>query len=163
MIYNPAVAVDFNYVTLLIEGQPIKAKKHGFKVVRETEDVVRYGKNEVEAYTIGTTKVEPATIEFDYMGAKTIKRIFGITDQGAATISLAGREFEMVEDVRDPRPVLSNVGGETNVAKGCEVVGVEWNFEAGPAATPMTWTVKIKTMEMARGAAGGGFTLGLAK
>ena len=163
MLYSPSVAVDFNFVTLMIEGQPIKAKKHGFEVSRDTEDVFRYGSNEVEAFTIGVTKTEPAVIEFDYMGAASIKRIFGITDQNAATISLAGREFEMIEDVRDPRPVLSNVGGETNIAKGCEVVKVAWNFEAGPAATPMTWTVKIKTMAMAVGAAGGGFTLGLAK
>jgi hypothetical protein len=161
MIYQENAAVDFNWVTLMIEGQPVKAKKHGFKVARSTSDVFRYGSNEVQAFTLGTVKVEDTTIEFDYMGAMTVKRIFGITDQNAATTALAGREFEMIEDVRDPRPVAGNAGGETNIAKGCEVVGVEWSVEAGEAATPMTWIVKIKKLEMARGAAGGGFTLGL--
>jgi hypothetical protein len=146
----------------MVEGTSIKARKHGFKVARTTADVGRYGSNEVQAFTLGTVKVDDTTIEFDYIGASTIKRIFGITDQNALTIALCGREFEMVEHVRDPRPIASNAGGETNIAKGCEVVGVEWNFEYGETATPMMWVVKIKKLEMARGASGGGFTLGLA-
>lgn len=155
-------AVDFNWITLRINGAIVRAKKHGFKVARAVGEVYRYGSNEVEAFTIGTSKVEDSVIEFDMMGAVSIFEAFGVNDINAARVFMAGKTFEIVERVQDPDTnPLTNAGGWTNIGKGCEVIGIEWSPEATEGATAMSWTVKIKSMDIARGDLGGaGMSLG---
>jgi hypothetical protein len=160
MIYDERSAVDANWRTLIIEGQPVRCKKTEFSAKSNTENVLRSGSDSVEAYTIGTNEVEDSTWEFDYMGGVAFMRIFGVTDQNPTLTSFAGREFEAVERVSDPRP-LGTAGGHTNIAKGCRVIGIKWGFEQGPAAATFSVTVKIRKVEVFRGAAGGGATLGL--
>ncbi len=166
MIYTPSTAVDANWRTLIIEGQPVPCKKTEFSAKRNTENVFRSGSDSVEAYTIGTNEVEDCTIEFDYMAAVKFVRVFGVSDVNPLLTSFAGRVFEMLERVADPRPLIAavgNAGGHTNIAKGCEVIGFKWGFEQGPGVATTSVMVKIKRLEIHRGAAGGGFTLGLAQ
>lgn len=160
MIYDEQSAVDANWRTLIIEGKPVRCKKTEFSAKRNKENVTRSGSDSVQAFTIGTNEVEDSTWEFDYMGGVSFMRIFGITDQNPTVTSFAGRVFEALEYVADPRP-LGTAGGHTNIAKGCEVIGIKWGFEQGPAAGTFSVTVAIKRLEIFRGAAGGGATLGL--
>ena len=161
MVFQKQKAVDFNWITLRVNGAIVRAKKHGFKVARTVADVVRYGSNEVEAFTTGTVKVEDSTIEFDMMAATTMFNAFGVTDISLARKHMAGNVFEIVERVADPDTGLTGAGGWTNIGKGCEVIGIEWSPEATEGATAMTWTIKIKSMDIARGDLGGaGMSLG---
>lgn len=163
MIYQRRKAVDFNWITLRVNGVVVRAKKHAFKVARTVADVYRYGSNEVEAFTLGTNKVEDTAIEFDMMAANDMFTAFGVTEFSAARVFMAGKTFEIVERVADPDTGLSGAGGWTNTGKGCEVIGIEWSPEATEAATAMTWTIKIKSMDIALGDKGGaGMSLGRA-
>lgn len=161
MIYREGAAVDSNWVTLIIEGQPVRCKKTEFSAKRNKANVMRQGSDSVQAYTLGTNEVEDSTWEFDYMGGVSFMRIFGVTDQNPTITSFAGREFEAIEYVSDPRP-LGTAGGHTNIAKGCEIIGIKWGHEKSEAASTFSVTVAIKRLEIFRGAAGGGATLGLA-
>ena len=166
MIYRPESAVDANWRELVILGQPVPCKKTEFSAKRNVEVVYRSGSDSVAAYTFGTNEVEDSTIEFDYMGAVKFLAIFGVNDFNPTLTSFAGLSFEMLERVNDPRPitgVVLSAGGHSNIAKGCEVIGFKWGFEQGPGVATTSITVKIKRLEMHRGAAGGGFTLGLAQ
>lgn len=164
MIFQKQKAVDFNWITLRVNGAVVRAKKHNFKASRTVAEVVRYGNNETEAFTIGISKVEDTTIEFDYMAATTIFNAFGVTDINPARVYMAGRTFEISETITDPDPnPLTAAGSWSNSGKGCEVIGIEWSPEATEGATAMTWTVKIKSLEIAKGALGGaGMSLGRA-
>jgi hypothetical protein len=162
MRFQKRKAVDFNWVTLRIKGVEVKAKKHGFKVARTTQKVTRYGSNVAEARTIGMVNVDDSVIEFDIMAATTILNAFGVTDGNIAKVYLTGQSFEMTEDVRDPDPnPLTGAGGMTNLAKGCEIIGVEWSGEVGENASAMSWTISILDMDIAKGDLGGaGMSLG---
>jgi hypothetical protein len=163
MIYQRNKAPDFNWVTLFAGGgDPVEAKKHGFKATRATQKVMRYGSNKAVARTIGTSVVEDTALEFDWMGAIKFLGNLGITDYNVLQVPLAGKTFEMVEGIRDPETNLfKSAGGVTNVAKGCEIVGVEWNHEAGENASPLTITVSILDLDIAKGDKGGaGMNLG---
>lgn len=161
MRFQRSKAVDFNWITLRVNGAIVRAKKHGFKASRAVAEVFRYGSNEVEAFTIGTSKVEDSVLEFDMMGAVTMFEAFGVNDINLARVHMAGKTFEIVERVSDPDTGLTGAGGYTNIGKGCEVIGIEWSPEATEGATAMSWTVKIKSMDIAKGDLGGaGMSLG---
>jgi hypothetical protein len=162
MIFKKDKAPDFNWVTLLVGTTEVLAKKHGFKVTRTTQKVMRYGSNKAVARTVGTSNVDDTVIEFDWMGALPFLEALGITDFNTIEVTLAGKEFEMVEGIRDPETNLfKSAGGLTNIAKKCEVVAVEWSSEASENASPLNITVSILDMVIAKGDKGGaGFTLG---
>lgn len=167
MIYKDAKAIDANWRKLTINGIDIPVFKTDFEVKRDTEKVKRSGSNGARARTIGDYNVEDSTWEFDAMGAVKFVSVFGITDTNPTLTSFSGLEFEAIEHVSDPTPgignIVSNAGAYTNIVKGCEVIGVKWSTEQGPAAIKLTVVVSILDAELMRGAAGGGFTLGLAK
>lgn len=160
MIYREDSAVDANWRTLIIEGKPVRCKKTEFSAKRNTQNVYRSGSDSVEAFTIGTNEVEDSTWEFDYMGGVSFMSIFGVNDTNPTLTSFAGRVFEALEYVADPRP-LGTAGGHVNIAKGCEVIGIKWGHEQSEAASTYSVVVKIKRLEIFRGSAGGGATLGL--
>jgi hypothetical protein len=165
MIYREKSAVDANWRKLMIEGQEIPVKKTDFEVKRDTEKVLRSGKNRAQARTLGIENVEDSTWEFDYMGGVKFMSVFGVNDINATVTSFAGREFEAIEHVSDPRTgltaVVGNAGAHTNIVKGCEVIGFKWSFEQGPASATLTVVVSILEAVLFRGAAGGGATLSL--
>ncbi len=163
MIYKDAKAIDANWRKLTINGVDIPVFKTDFEVKRDTEKVKRSGSNKARARTIGDCNVEDSTWEFDAMGAVKFVSVFGITDTNPTLTSFSGLSFEAIEHVSDPTPVASNAGSYTNIVKGCEVIGVKWSTEQGPAAIKLTVMVSILDAELMRGAAGGGFTLGLAE
>lgn len=165
MIYVPSIAIDANWRTLTIEGQKLPVKKTDFEAKRDTEKVMRSGSNFAQARTLGVGEVADSTWEFDYMGGVKFMSIFGVNDFNVTVTSFAGRMFEAIELVKDPRPisgVFGLAGSHTNIVKGCEVIGVKWGFEQGPASATLTVVVSILTAELFRGAAGGGATLALA-
>lgn len=162
MIYREDSAVDSNWVTLVIEGKPVRCKKTEFSAKSNTQKVFRQGSDSAQATTIGTNEVEDSTWEFDYMGGVSFMAIFGVNDVNPTVTSFAGREFEAIEHVADPRP-LGTAGGHTNIAKGCRIIGVKWGHEKSEAASTYSVVVSIRRVEFFRGAAGGGATLGLAQ
>lgn len=164
MRFQRRKAPDYNWVTLRIKGVEVRAKKHGFKVARTTQKVIRYGSNVAEARTIGTVNVEDSVLEFDQMATNAVFGAFGITDGSLAKKYLTGEVFEMTEDIRDPDPnPLTGAGGWSNAAKGCEIVGLEWSGEVSENASPMNWTISILDMDIAKGDLGGaGMSLGRA-
>ena len=164
MIFQERKAPDFNWITLRVNGVEVAAKKHNFKATRTVQKVSRYGSNKAVARTIGTFNVEDTVIEFDWMGANTILRAMGVTDSNLAPVTLAGKSFEMVEDIRDPETNLfKSAGGWTNAAKDCEVLAVEWTGETAEGASAMSWTISILDIDIAKGDKGGaGMNLGRA-
>jgi hypothetical protein len=162
MIFKKEKAPDFNWVTLRAGGAEVRAKKHGFKATRATQKIMRYGSNKAVARTIGTSNVDDTAIEFDWIGAISFLNAMGVTDYNLVPVKLAGKTFEMTEDIRDPETnPLRSAGGFVNIAKGCEIIGVEWNSEAGENASPLTITVSILDLDIAKGDLGGaGMNLG---
>lgn len=162
MIYQKNKAADFNWSTLRANGVTVLAKKYGFKAARTVQKVMRHGSNKAVARTIGTTNVEDTVLEFDWIGAVPFLAAMGVTDYNLVETALAGKTFEMVEDIRDPETnPLKSAGGFVNVAKNCEIIGVEWNSEAGENVSPLTITVSILDIVVAKGDKGGaGMSLG---
>jgi hypothetical protein len=162
MIFQKDKAPDFNWVTLFANGAEVAAKKHGFKQTRATQKIKRYGSPKDVARTRGTVTVEDTVIEFDWMGAVKFMQSLGVTDYNLAPVDLVGKTFEMVEGIRDPETnIFKSAGGLTNVAKGCEVVGAEWSSEASENASPLSITVSILDLDIAKGDKGGaGMTMG---
>lgn len=161
MIYDETAAVDHNWVEVVIEGKTLHAKKIGYKAKRNVQNVFRMGKRVVQAFTLGTSEVEDFTYEFDYIAGIEFLSIFGVNDLNATNTDFAGRVFEIVETIGDPRSAafVRPVGSVANVLKGCEVIGCEWSHEVGEAASLMSFTIRAKELDGAKGAAGGGFKL----
>ena len=156
MIWDDRAAVDFNWHTITIEGQSLLCKKWGSKVARKTTKIWRLGNRRPVARTIGTSAIEDMTLEFDYAAGLKFLSIFGVSDFNPANVDFAGRVFEMLDVVSDPRPVANNVGTATNVYTNCEVISLESSGEVGE--TPTSFIVGISVLDgtIARGAAGGG-------
>ena len=157
MRYQEHKAPDFNWVTVRIGLTEVKAMKHGFKMTRTVAKVKRYGSSKDVARTRGTSSVDDTTLEFDWMGALSFLRELGVSDVNPLAVDLVGKQFELVEDLRDPEtnPVKS-AGGLTNVAKNCEIISMEWNHEATEKQSPLMIGVSILDMSVARGDLGGG-------
>lgn len=161
MRYARNAAVDANWHELLIDGKKAYPKKiGGGKVERTTEDIIRIGGRTAEARTVGTVKVEPLTLEFDYAAGIQFLEIYGLSDFNPATINLTGQTKEILDIVTDPRPIPENVGTATTVYKGCEITAIETTTEQGSGAPDMmVITIAVLEAEKFRGAAGGGVRL----
>jgi hypothetical protein len=156
MIFDERAGVDFNWHTIVIEGTSVLCKKWGAKFARKTTKIWRLGNKRPVARTIGTSEIEDMTVEFDFMAGIKFLAIFGVSDFNPTDFDFAGRLFEMLDIVEDPRPVANNVGRSQNIYKDCEVISIETTGEVGE--TPTGFVVGISALRgtLARGAAGGG-------
>ena len=159
MIYQERAGVDFNWHNIVIEGENLLCKKWGSKFARKTAKIWRLGDKRPIARTIGTSEIEDMTLEFDYMAGIKFLAIFGVTDFTAVDFDFAGRVFEMLDIVSDPRPIASNAGSATTIYKDCEVISIETSGEVGETPTSFIVGISVLRGTMARGAAGGGVTL----
>lgn len=161
MIYDETAAVDHNWVEAVIEGNTVECQKVGYKAKRNSQNVFVMGKPDVQAFTLGTSEVEDFVYEFAYMQYIKFLRGFGINDINATATTFRGRTFEIAETIGDPRSAafVRPAGAVTNIFKGCEVMGIEWSHEVGEAASKAMVTIRAKKAEMAKGEAGGGFTI----
>jgi hypothetical protein len=155
MIFQERAGVDFNWHEIVIEGQSVLCKKWGAKFTRKTTKIWRLGNNGAAARTIGTSEIEDMTMEFDFMAGIKFLAIFGVNDFNPSDFEFAGRTFEMIDNVRDTRP-LGTAGSATTIYKDCEVISIETTGEVGETPTGFVVGISVLRGTLARGAAGGG-------
>ena len=159
MLYQERAAIDFNWHEIVIEGQNVLCKKWGSKITRKTTLIYQLGSRKPVARTMGTVEVEDMTLEFNYMAGLKFLSIFGVTDFSVIDTQFAGREFEMIDSITDPRPIPSAAGRSTSIYKGCEILSLETTGEAGETPTGLVVTIGAREAIIARGTAGGGASL----
>jgi hypothetical protein len=157
MRWSNKAAVDANWHEFKLEGKSFYPKKSGGKVTRSFELIYRIGERTAQARTIGTVKVEDITVELDFAAGIQFLGILGLSDFNPETIDLAGRSFEFLDIVTDPRPGPVNTGTATTIYKDSEIVAIETSTEQGSGAPDMMiFTISALKADQFRGAAGGG-------
>lgn len=158
MIYQEHKAPDGNWCRLVHPNLPdgIACSKYALKDKRTIGKVRRMGSPKVVAFTRGIYEAEDTVIEMDRMIFYTrFLPALGATAANKRITGMVGKIFELIEYVADPDKGVGGAGGTTNIAKGCEAIGIESSVEMTETPTTVSFSVAIKEIVWGAGPGGG--------